>query len=343
MNKLPVIDFHHHGRPASFWAAMAKRGFTQFGGRAFTPPLDPDATLAMMDRNAISQVIISAPDADHAFADRGFGIEQARNINEHFAGMVKRWPDRFGAFVTLPMPHVDASLDEIKYGLDTLGFDGVLLLSSYQGRYPGSPEFDPILEELNRRAAFVFIHPSIPPGMDLLGVDIPCFVLEFVNDTTRCITHFLMNDISARFPRIRFLFGHAGGNAPYLAARLALVDLFARANNKLSIEEARAKTLAGLRGFYYDTALSAVDPVFTNLRDTVGLDRVLFGSDAPQAPEIFVADTARGLRESRVLSEAEKFAIAQGTGQALLPRMFGPKGTVTLANAQRKPAAAQTA
>jgi 6-methylsalicylate decarboxylase len=275
-----------------------------------------------MDRVGISQVIMSAPDAEAVFADKAFGVEQSRSINEHFASMMKRWPDRFGAFVTLPMPHVEESLAELNYGMDTLGFDGVLILSSYLGRYSGSAEFDAILQECDRRGALVFVHPATPIGMELFKIDIPSFVLEFVNDTSRCITNILMHDIPRRFPRIRFLFSHAGGNVPFLAPRLALVDLFGRRDNTLTIPEARDKWLTALRGFYYDTALSAVDSVFTTLAATVGLDRVVFGSDAPQAPEEFVAASAQGLREAKVLSDEDKLMIAQSTGQTLLPRLF---------------------
>lgn len=322
MARLPLIDMHHHARPASFYEGLARRGMKIFGGRPFPPASNPEATVAMMDRVGLSHVILSAPDAESVFADKAFGVEQCRSINEHFASMMQRWPDRFGAFVTLPMPHVEESLSELAYGMDTLGFDGVLLLSSYLGRYSGSPEFDAIFEECNRRGTVVFVHPATPVGMDLLKISIPSFVLEFVNDTSRCITNMLVHEVHRRFPRIRFLFSHAGGNIPYLAPRLALLDLFANPDNKLSVEEAREKVLVALRGFYYDTALSAVDSVFSTLRDTVGLDRVVFGSDAPQAPESFVAATAQGLREAGVLSDDEKYAIAQGTAQTLLPRLF---------------------
>lgn len=322
MTQLPLIDMHHHGRPPSFYEGLARRGMKIFGGRPFPPANVPANTIAMMDRVGLSHVIMSAPDAESVFADKDFGVEQCRLINEHFASMMSRWPDRFGAFVTLPMPHIDASLEELAYGMDTLGFDGVLIMSSYLGRYSGSPEFDPILEECNRRGALVFVHPATPIGMDQFQISIPSFVLEFVNDTSRCLTNMLMNDVHERFPRIRFLFSHAGGNIPFLAPRLALLDLFAKPDNKLSVEEARAKVLTALRGFYYDTALSAVDSVFGTLKDTVGLDRVVFGSDAPQAPESFVAASAQGLRESRLLSGDEKLTIAQSTAQTLLPRLF---------------------
>lgn len=130
----------------------------------------------MMDRVGLSHVILPAPDAESVFADMAFGVAQCRSINEHFASMMKRWPDRFGAFVTLPMPHVEESLEELAFGFDHFGFDGVLLLSSYVGRYSGSPEFDPVLDECNRRGTLVFVHAATPVGIDLLKIGIPSFV-----------------------------------------------------------------------------------------------------------------------------------------------------------------------
>jgi predicted TIM-barrel fold metal-dependent hydrolase len=319
VTELKVIDFHQHGRPDSFWDALAARGRTIHGGRPFPPRTRPAETVEMMDRVGMSAAFLSAPDAESLFTDLEFGRVQARDINEFFAGMVRTYPGRFGAFACLPMPHVDASLKELEYALDTLKFDGVQLMTSYEGRYSGSAEFDPILQECNRRGAFVFVHPATPPGMDLLKLDIPCFVLEFVNDTSRCITNFLVNDIATRYPRIRFLFSHAGGAAPYLAARLALIDLFGNPRNELSIAQAREKTRQGLSSFYYDTALSAVDPVLRMMADLVGVERILFGSDWPQAKEPFVQDTVDGVRFSKALNAAERYAVARGNGLSLFP------------------------
>ena len=91
--------------------------------------------------------------------------------------------------------------------------------------------------------------------------------------------------------------------------------------NTLTAEEAQARWLGMLRHFYYDTALSAVDPVFTMLRDTVGLDRVVFGSDFPQASPALVRANVRGLQDSKVLSSSEKSAIAQETILGLMPQL----------------------
>jgi len=72
--------------------------------------------------------------------------------------LIGEHPTRFGAFATLPLPDVDAALEELKRALDTLKLDGVVLLSNYDGYYLGDLRFDILLSELNlRKQLFSFI------------------------------------------------------------------------------------------------------------------------------------------------------------------------------------------
>jgi predicted TIM-barrel fold metal-dependent hydrolase len=77
----------------------------------------------------------------------------------------------------------------------------------------------------------------------------------------------------------------------------------------------------GLRSFYYDTALSATDPVFALLREVVGVDRLVFGSDYPQVPDDYVSASADAVRCSKELTAADRQRVARGNGLALLPRL----------------------
>lgn len=72
-------------------------------------------------------------------------------MNEYAAKIVSQYPERFGFFAFLPMPDLNASINEARYALDVLGADGVVLLGNARGKYFSQPEFHPLLEELNRR------------------------------------------------------------------------------------------------------------------------------------------------------------------------------------------------
>jgi hypothetical protein len=56
----------------------------------------------------------------------------------------------------------DGSIAKISYALDTLKMDGITTATrSMNDVYLDQPQFDPWLEELNRRSATFFVHPTI--------------------------------------------------------------------------------------------------------------------------------------------------------------------------------------
>lgn len=76
-----------------------------------------------------------------------------------------------------------------------LGADGVILLANYDGTYLGDPVYDPLLSELDRRGAVVFVHPTAPPGPGVPGV--PPFTADFLLDTTRAALNLVRTELSA--------------------------------------------------------------------------------------------------------------------------------------------------
>ena len=70
-------------------------------------------------------------------------------------------PGRFGIFAPLSMMNVDATLKEIEYAFDTIKADGINLQTNYGDKWLGDPVYKPVLEELNRRKAVVYVHPLV--------------------------------------------------------------------------------------------------------------------------------------------------------------------------------------
>jgi 6-methylsalicylate decarboxylase len=321
------IDVHHHFQPPEFIADLKRRGISWTGG-----PRVPDWNVAIarevMQRNGIAAAVASV--VPHMnWGDPSAAIRWARHCNEFSARIVHDDPAHFGCFASLPMPDVDACCGELEYALDVLKLDGVILMASQGVQYLGDPSFEALFAELDRRKAIVFIHPNTaPPGSIVPRLTIPWGVVEFVFDTTRCITNLLYSGTLERYPSIRYIVSHAGGVVPYLAQRIALgaTELPGVGGNM------RKDTLHYLQNLYYDTALSTSDYVQAALREFVPKSQVLFGSDWPLVPEKVVKMETSGLEGSRILDDATRQAIYRDNALTLFPR-FAQLAAAPLARA----------
>jgi len=269
-----------------------------------------------MDRNGIATAVTSISAPGLWFGDTEQTTHLCRHCNDYAAGIRSDHPGRFGVFASLPLPDVDASLAEIEYALDQLEADGIGLLTSYGDRYPGDPAFAPVFDELDRRGAVVYFHPTNAPCSQCQP-EIPAATLDFPFDTTRAIVSLLFGGTFARCRNIRFIFSHAGGCAPFLAERIA--RLAVRPNFK---EKVPNGVMPELERLYYDTALSANWLAFRSLLELCAPEHVLFGSDYPFAPEATMTGTVKGLI-GMGLEPAVLRGIERDNALALFPQFEG--------------------
>ena len=117
-------------------------------------------------------------------------------MNEYGARMVADYKGRFGLFAVLPLPDIDASLREIEYAFDTLKADGVGLLTSYGNMWLGDVRLRPVFDELNRRGAVVYTHPTDAPCCHSLANASPA-TLEWFTDTARSIMSLIAENAGA--------------------------------------------------------------------------------------------------------------------------------------------------
>lgn len=104
------------------------------------------------------------------FGEAGDARGPARHVDESAAELAERRTGRFGFFATLTLPNVDGAIAEAEYAFDELHADGVILLANIDGQYLSEQPFDPLLAELDRRNAVVFVHPANLPGPAADGV-----------------------------------------------------------------------------------------------------------------------------------------------------------------------------
>ena len=277
-----LIDVHHHVVPQVYRSAITAATDGTVGGVP-QPAWSEDAMLERIDALGVERAVvsISAPALEPVPADARAQV--ARDCNDAVADLCTRNVGTVGGFAVLPMPDVAASVAEAARALDELHLDGVALLTNYGGRYLGDTEFAPLLEELDRRAAVVHVHPNLPPPMPDARLILPPPVLEFTFDTTRMVAEMILTETLQRYSRMTLVLAHLGGTLPWVAWRLSMLDDLPSASGGR-----REPVRDTLRRLYYDVALSA-DPATLRLAaDVIGSDRLLYGSDFPFAPDIFI-------------------------------------------------------
>jgi predicted TIM-barrel fold metal-dependent hydrolase len=304
------IDTQHHILPPRYVAEVGAEaiGRTLVSGQV--PDWTPEHSLAAMDRHGIATAVVSISAPGFPVADPA-GL--CRHCNDYAAEMTARHPGRFGSFGSLPLPDVDGSIDEIHRSLDDLKADGICLLTNYDGRYLGDPLFAPVMDELERRGAVVYVHPNEGAGAFLGGL--PPASLEFPFDTTRAIANLLFTGTLLRTRNVKYIFSHAGGTAPFLAERLARLER--RPDLK---QHAPDGVLSELRRLHFDIALSAGPLTLGALLRFTTPDHVLFASDFPHAPEPAMAGSVEGLAKAD-LEPADLAHIERGNALRLMPRL----------------------
>jgi 6-methylsalicylate decarboxylase len=310
-----TIDTHHHILPDFFWRETNSPQ-APVGGLA---PLQwsKEAMISFMDDAGIDVAVMSVSTPGVHIGDSQRARSLARRCNELAAELVHERSDRLASFACIPLPDIDASLEELSYAFDVLGLDGLVLFTNSNGVYLGDAALEPVFEELERRKAVVFVHPNPSPDAVAHSLGLPDNLIDFPTDTNRAVAQMHYTNRFARTPNVKYIFSHAGGSIPYLAARLALIDEMAF----IPGSEERGSAADMFRRMYWDTALAASDPVLRMLRDIAGIDRVLFGTDFPYLRRDLAVNAKQRILENSELNHLEKGAILGGNAARLFPRL----------------------
>ena len=163
----------------------------------------------------------------------------------------------------------------------------------------------------------VFAHPNRSPDPSAHALELPDTLIDFAADTTRAIAQLHYSSTFARTPDVKDIFARAGRTAPYLAGRFGIIDEM----DVIPGAESRASAAETFRRLYWDTALSWTDPVLRTLRDIVGIDHVVFGTDYPYLPRDLAVSCRADIAASPELSEGERTAVLGATATKLIPRL----------------------
>jgi 6-methylsalicylate decarboxylase len=307
------IDVHFHYLSPEYREKMIDAVGGSPDGFA-APQWSAEGALAMMDRMNIATGMLSVSSPGVHFGNDAKARLLARSVNEFAARTMRDHRGRFGGFASLPLPDVDGALEEVAYALDTLKLDGVVMLTNFNGVYLGDKRLDPVFDELNRRTAVVFIHPTSPICWQQSALGYPRPMIEFTFDSTRAVVNLIFSGTTTRCPKVRFIVPHAGGTLPFLARRIGMFARGLAGDAPVPAEE-------HLRKLYYDLAGSPGSNALAPLLEMTERSHILYGSDYVHTPEAVVSAHLAELLSSKLLSAEDFGAIARGNALALFPRL----------------------
>ena len=279
-----VIDVHSHIITPEFVSALESEGRLLDEGFPI-PKWDAEAQLKWMDEAGIATSVLTLA------APQPTSAKVVRATNEAAAKLKREHPDRFRFCAALPLPDVNAAIEEARYALDVLGADGIKLATNVGGQYLGAPELDTLFSFLNERKAVIILHPHRPePVNHQVMQQTPLAMQEYLSETTRAVSNMVSRNVLARYNNIKVVVPHCGAYLPLMVPRMKSLTPVMQANKLVGDIDWEAN----LAALYYDLAGAHSPEVIRMLLTITTPDNLLYGSDYPYvAPQVLTQSLHR--------------------------------------------------
>ncbi len=313
------IDVHAHSTPQAFVRATASgrqwHGLTL--GSALNNPRNgwaPEQRIADMDSLGVDVQVVSTTAAFYRYdMDPAVTAAMHRECNDEVSQMTKDHPDRFAGLANLPMQDPAAAIAELERSMTRLGLKGAMINDSANNVTYDEPQYLPFWKAAEGLGALIFIHQRGGDTLVTPRTDRYHLMNSIGNLVDRAVTFasFVFGGVMDKCPDLKICLAHGGGYACFGIGRMDR-GWQVRPEARVNIDQPPS---AYLRRFYYD-CLTHSEPALRYLIDSVGVDRIVFGTDWP-------ADMAVDWPVSWVLSlqsltQEEKEAILWRNLEALL-------------------------
>lgn len=291
------IDIHAHLTPQCFWRATEAGGnwhtlrreqdargreYAVVGShRGQLPPRTrwtPEERLADMDSLGVDIHVLSPYSGFYNYElDTTVATATSKDSNDEIAQMTKSWPERFAGLATLPMQDVRAAIAELERVMVHLGFKGAMINDHVNGRTLDAPEFLPFWKAAEQLGALILFHQA---GGTVINSRMPRYHLPNtignLADRTVTFASLVFGGVMDACPNLKICLAHGGGYTCYGIGRM---DRSWQARPEAQRQLSQPPS-AYLPRFYYD-CIVYTEAALRYLIDTVGIDRVVFGTDWP--------------------------------------------------------------
>lgn len=296
-----IVDWHAHVYPPE----LAKE--RRWGG---TTPLTIENLLEAHQRAGIDLCVVS--NTVHYLRDKSAedSLAYLRRWNDYGAEMQQKYPGRIVVFTsTLPCGGAPF-IKEMERAIVQNGLKGVLINSSHQGAYPDDDEAKPFLELVASLGIPVMMHaPSVGFGEERMRDYRLASSVGRPFDECLAIARMIVRGVFERFAAMKFVGCHLSGGICEVIGRMDYAyELGDQASGLGSYEPMLITKRPSdyLKKLYMDTVCYH-PPALACAYQTVGAERLLFGSDAP--PLLPLLPRAKRIIEEFPLTEDERADI----------------------------------
>lgn len=313
MAKVTAIDTHAHLWSNAYLDQLHENGSEETeiakGMGAGTSPEEMDKRLKMMEKAGVAQQVLSATPQSPYFGGEDKALKAAQMINDTYAKVIKNYPGKFMAYGAVPLPYIDAAIEEAKRAINDLGFLGIAVNTYINGEYAFDEKFFPFWEALDEMDTIVYIHPT---GKGACSPMVNDWDLEWVVgapiEDLLAVLHILKSDLPARLPHLKFHIAHLGGGLGFQMQRVE--DNY---EDWDSFKHSPKETLKDR--FYFDSANFLEEALKLSV-DVFGEDKILMGSDFPYFQNDKYTRAAEYIRNAK-LDDGVKAKILRANAESL--------------------------
>ncbi|GEM_PF-232371 len=210
-------------------------------------------------------------------------VKYAQKTNNAIAQAVKDNHGRYVGTISLPIPYVEESIRELERAVNELGLKYWHTHSNYGEEALYHEKFLPLLAKCAELNVPIYIHPQSPYG-DYLTVTntLQGAVFGYGVDVMRTVLLLIFNGTFDKFPNLKIIVGHMAEFLPYCLGRIdnRIGTITPEIDPTMIAKESVANYFK--RGNIYMTTSGVYEePVIDCAIKTVGIDKIMFGSDFP--------------------------------------------------------------
>lgn len=270
----PIVNWHAHVYPpadiAGSWSASSR--------------MTLESMLAIHDQAGVDRIVVSNTIHNVKGMSDADALRFIRIWDEYVTGVEQHHPDRCIGFASTIPGGGPEYLKELERAIRDYKLHGVLINSSHHGRYPDEDGARGFWELVTALDVPVFVHaPSSSFGEEVMDMYRLISSVGRPFDECLALARLIVRGVFEQFPTLKLVAAHCGSGICEVIGRMDYAYELRDEASFLGPYEPMLiskKPSEYLRQMYVDS-VSYYLPALKLAVDALGVDRVLFGADAP--------------------------------------------------------------